>query len=236
MRTMTTGEGPVGPRSEVPDGGTEGAAHTGSGRVLTVPNLVTVIRLAFLPVFVWLLLAEDDRLAAGAVLGALGATDWVDGWIARRWNQVSDLGKILDPVADRLLFFTAIIAILLDGGAPAWFCVAVLAREFVVSAATLLLAGLGARRIDVTWYGKAGTFFLMFAFPAFLWGGADWGLSGLFGALAWVFAIPGLVLSYVAAATYVPLGSRALREGRADRAAREAASGSHPAVDVEGFG
>lgn len=184
-------------------------------RILTVPNLVTVIRLACLPLFVWLLLGIGNRWGAGLLLGVLGATDWVDGWIARRWNQVSTVGKILDPVADRLLFLVTIVAIVIDDAAPVWFCIAVLAREVVISLATLVLAALGARRIDVTWYGKAGTFFLMFAFPAFLWSGSSWSLAGLFGVLAWGFGIPGLVLSYWAAVLYVPLSVRALREGRA---------------------
>ena len=186
----------------------------GADRILTVPNLVTVVRLLCLPLFVWLLLGVGNRWAAGLLLGLLGATDWVDGWIARRWDQVSTVGKILDPVADRLLFLVTIVAIVIDGAAPLWFCVAVLAREVVISLATLLLAALGARRIDVTWFGKAGTFALMFAFPAFLWSSSDWALDGLFTVLAWGFAIPGLLLSYWAAVLYVPLAARALREGR----------------------
>lgn len=186
-------------------------------RVVTVPNLITLIRLACLPLFVWLLLGQDNPLAAGALLGALGATDWVDGWYARRFNQVSSFGKIFDPVVDRLLFFVSIVAIIAADAAPLWFCVAVLLREGVISVATLVLASLGARRIDVTWMGKAATFGLMFAFPAFLWAAAEWPLQGLFSVLAWVCAIPSLLASYYAAATYVPLGLRALRDGRASR-------------------
>lgn len=186
-------------------------------RVMTVPNAITLLRLACLPVFVWLLLGRDNPLAAGALLGALGATDWVDGWYARRFHQVSTFGKIFDPVVDRLLFFVSIVAIILADAAPLWFCLAVLVREIVISVATLILASLGARRIDVTWIGKAATFGLMFAFPAFLWAAADWPLQGLFAVLAWVCAVPSLVASYYAAATYVPLGMSALREGRASR-------------------
>ncbi len=183
-------------------------------RILTIPNAITVVRLALLPVFVWLLLSQHDRAAAAILLGAIGATDWVDGWFARRFDQVSNVGKVLDPVADRMLFFVSIIAIIIDGGAPIWFCIAVLAREIVISIATLVLAALGARRIDVTWSGKAGTFGLMFAFPLFLLGssGNSWEIFWL--ASAWICAVPGLVLSYWAAVLYVPLGLRALREGR----------------------
>ena len=189
-------------------------------RILTIPNLITVVRLACLPLFVWLLLGRDDRLAAGALLGALGATDWVDGWVARRFDQVSDVGKILDPVVDRLLFFVSIVAIIVADAAPLWFCVAVLVREVVIAAATLILAALGARRIDVTWVGKAATFGLMFAFPGFLWASTDWFLQPFFEVATWVFGLPALVLSYYAAALYVPIGLAALREGRAARGQR----------------
>lgn len=187
-------------------------------QILTVPNLITLVRLACLPMFVWLLLGRDNPLAAGALLGALGATDWVDGWYARRFNAVSNLGKIFDPVVDRLLFFVSIVAIIIAGSAPLWFCIAVLVREVAIAVATLVLASLGARRIDVTWFGKAATFGLMFAFPGFLWASTEWVLQPFFEVAAWICAIPSLVASYYAAALYVPLGLRALREGRESRA------------------
>ena len=187
-------------------------------KILTVPNLITLVRLACLPLFVWLLLGIENPLAAGALLGILGATDWVDGWYARRFNAVSNLGKIFDPVVDRLLFFVSIVAIIIAGAAPLWFCIAVLVREVAIAVATLVLASLGARRIDVTWVGKAATFGLMFAFPGFLWASTDWVLQPFFEIAAWLCAIPSLFASYYAAALYVPLGLRALREGRESRA------------------
>ncbi|MCD9623106.1 CDP-alcohol phosphatidyltransferase family protein [Rhabdothermincola salaria] len=190
----------------------------GEDRIVTVPNVITFVRLALLPVFVWLLLGQGDQGAAAWLLAGLGATDWVDGYIARRWHQVSTLGKVLDPVADRLLFFVAIVAIIIDGAAPLWLCVAVLVREGLVAGATLTLAALGAVRIDVTWFGKAGTFALMFAFPLFLAGASTMWWADEAAVMAWAFAVPGLVLSYYAAVMYVPAGIRALREGRAARA------------------
>jgi cardiolipin synthase len=186
----------------------------GDDRILTVPNVITVARLACLPIFVWLLFGRDDRAAAGWLLGGLGATDFVDGYIARHFDQGSTLGKVLDPVADRLLFFVGAGAILVDGSAPTWFAVVVLTREALVSVATLVLAALGARRIDVTWFGKAGTFGLMFAFPLFLIGESAASYADLFHALAWVAGIPGLALSLVAAAAYVPIARSALADGR----------------------
>jgi len=193
------------------------SATGGEDRILTIPNVITLVRLAFLPVFVWSLSVTNQPITAGIILGVLGATDWVDGWVARRFHQVSNLGKILDPVADRLLFFVSILAIIVAGAAPIWFCIAVLVREVVVAIATLILAGLGARRIDVTWYGKAGTFGLMFAFPLFLLGSASWWGATLSMVLAWVSGVPGLACSYYAAGLYVPLGLTALRHGRDNR-------------------
>jgi cardiolipin synthase len=137
-------------------------------RILTVPNVITVVRLCLLPVFLWLLFAQDDRANAAWLLAFLGTTDFLDGYIARHFHQVSDIGKVLDPVADRLLLFVGVGGILIDGSVPTWFAVAVLVREALVAGATLALAALGARRIDVTWFGKAGTFGLMIAFPLFL--------------------------------------------------------------------
>ena len=133
--------------------------------VLTVPNAISVLRLCCVPLFLWLLFGRDDRAAAAVLLFVLGATDWVDGYVARRWNQVSDLGKILDPTADRLLLIVGIVGILIDGSVPVVVGILAVVREGLVAVAAIVLGLLGARRIDVTWWGKAGTFGLMGAFP-----------------------------------------------------------------------
>jgi cardiolipin synthase len=190
-----------------------GATATGN-RVVTVPNLISLVRLACIPVFLWLLFVEDNRYGAAWLLAVLGCTDWVDGYIARRWNQVSTLGKVLDPTADRLLLGVGIAAILIDGSVPPWIAWLVIIREVLVSGAVLALAAVGARRIDVQWVGKAGTFGLMVAFPLFLVQNADVNWSGIAGVVAWVVVLPSLALSWYAAATYVPLAREALREGR----------------------
>src|SRR5215510_13821732 len=114
-------------------------------RILTLPNIVTLVRLACLPVFLWLLFGVEDRAAAAWLLAALGATDWVDGYLARHMHQVSELGKILDPVADRLLFIVGAGGIVIDGSVPVWFAGIVLAREVLVGGTTLVLAAMGAR-------------------------------------------------------------------------------------------
>ena len=169
--------------------------------------------------FLWLLFGVENRAAAAWLLAVLGITDWVDGYLARRMDQVSNVGKVLDPVADRLLFIVGAGGIVVDGSVPVWFAAIVLVRETLVGGATLVLAALGARRIDVTWFGKAGTFLLMMAFPLFLASHSTLGWADTARVLAWLTGIPGLVLSLYAAALYVPLARRALAEGRADKPA-----------------
>jgi cardiolipin synthase (CMP-forming) len=186
--------------------------------ILTIPNLVTLVRLACVPVFCWLLFGRRDRTAAAWLLAVLGCTDWVDGYLARHLGQVSELGKVLDPTADRILLGTVVISLLIDGGVPAIVGWGVLVREALVSAAVLVLAAAGARRIDVQWAGKAGTLTLMVAFPLFMMGTpGPWGRPSL--VIAWCFAAPGLVLSWYAAITYVPIARQALAEGRTARVA-----------------
>jgi cardiolipin synthase len=186
-------------------------------RILTVPNVISVLRLLCVPVFLWLLWKPDPaRRAAAVLLAVLGATDWIDGWIARHYDQGSELGKILDPTADRVLLVAAAIALLFEDlpvgvDVVLWI---VLIREVLVAVATIVLAAAGARRIDVVWAGKAGTLAIMFALPAFLIADAAPSVEFFFNLVGWGFAIGGIVLGYIAAAKYVPAARAALREGR----------------------
>jgi len=192
----------------------KGARPSAEQRILTVPNLISIARLACVPLFLWLLLARDEKIAAALLLGFLGATDWVDGWIARHFDQGSEIGKVLDPTADRILLLCAGVGLLIDGSLPLWVGVVVLARELVISVAVLVLAAAGARRMDVQWAGKAGTLALMFALPGFLLADAISELRVPILVVTWVFTIGGLVLSYYAAIAYIPQARAALREGR----------------------
>lgn len=179
-------------------------------RLLTVPNVLSLARLGLAGVFVWLLFGEGDRVAAAAVLAVAGITDFVDGYVARRFNQVTALGKVLDPTADRIVLATGVVAIAVYGAVPGWLAGLVLGRETLVSLAVLVLASLGAPRIDVLFVGKAGTFLLMVAFPLFLLADtkAHWG--HVLSDLTWVLAAPAIALSLAAAVSYVPLARRAL--------------------------
>jgi cardiolipin synthase len=192
-----------------------GRGEANLDRVLTVPNALSLGRLACVPLFLYLLFGRENRVGAALLLAGLGATDWVDGYVARHFNQVSDLGKILDPVADRILLVVGMIAIVIDGSVPPVIFWLAVVREVLVAGITLLLGALGARRIDVSWAGKCGTFLMMVAFPLFLWGHRH----GPATALAWPVSIAGLVMAWYAAATYVAPARRALAEGRAARVA-----------------
>lgn len=186
-----------------------------ANRYLTLPNLFTLARLACIPLFLWVLFGRDNRAGAAWLLGALGATDWVDGWLARRFDQVSEFGKVFDPTVDRLLFIVALTGILIDGAAPRWFCVLILVREVVVGAmmaiATIVFH---MQRFDVTWWGKTATFLLMFAIPGFVLGASDFPGHTGFQIAGWVLGIPGLVLSYYTGIAYVPSVREGVRRGR----------------------
>jgi cardiolipin synthase len=195
-----------------------GEEEPGADRVLTVPNLLSLIRLCLIPVFVWLLFGRESPFGAAVLLSVLGATDWVDGYVARQFDQVSNLGKVLDPAADRLLLGVAVVCGLIDGSVPAIVAWPLIAREALVSGTVLVLAAMGARRIDVTFAGKTGTFLLMFAIPLFLFGhDEDFALHDPARIAAWGCAAVGLAFSYYAAARYVPVALQALREGRMQR-------------------
>lgn len=189
-------------------------AASGEDRIATIPNAISAARLACVPLLVYLLLGVHLRREAAILLATLGATDWVDGYIARRWNQVSTVGKVLDPVADRAVLLAGVVAIVIDGAAPLWVGAATLGREVLISVGTVVVAALGGRRLDVSWLGKAGTFLTYFAYPMFLAGDAELGSRVVWRGLAWTFVLPGVVLSWWALGTYVPVARQALRQRR----------------------
>jgi cardiolipin synthase len=188
----------------------------------TWANLVTAVRLALIPLFLWLLFSTNHRAIAAWLLAFLGATDWIDGFLARRLGQVSNVGKIIDPVADRLLVIVGLFAVAAAAGVPWWFALTTLAREVLVSVMTLVLAALGAARIDVLWWGKVSTFALMTTFPLFLLTTnphhaplMDWQHAAR--DACWVIGIMGLSLSWIVLVGYVRPALAALRDGRRGR-------------------
>jgi cardiolipin synthase len=186
----------------------EAVSETGR-RILTVPNAISVARLGLLAWFLVALFVQNERILAIVVLAVAGATDFLDGYLARRLGQVSELGKRLDPTIDRLLLIGAIVALVDYGAVPVWLAVVVLVREVIVSGVVVGLGAVGAKRIDVLFIGKAGTFGLMAGFPWLLAGDGSGSAEHVIRIIAWCITIPSLVLSLLAACAYVPLAREA---------------------------
>lgn len=171
-------------------------------RILTIPNLVSFIRLLGVFAFWWVLLARDDVVLAGWLVFIIGWTDWVDGYLARRLDQVSELGKMLDPIADRLMIASAVIGGLIVGVLPGVIGYGIILREAMMGLIALLLLSKGARQLEVRLLGKAATFALYGAIPAFYVAEGEV-LSGLFTFIAWFFGTLGLILYWIVAFQYV---------------------------------
>lgn len=204
----------------------------GEDRLLTAPNVITLVRLLCIPLFLWMLFGRELRWQAAFLLAALGATDWVDGYVARRYGQVSNFGKLFDPTVDRLLMVTGVGSIIVIGAVPLWFGLLVIGREVLMSVYVASITLMGARRMDVTFIGKSGTFAQMVAFPLFLIASDESLSDGLRDVVltgAWIFGVPGLIFGYTAFVGYLREGPTALSEGRAIHAAElEQAGGATP--------
>jgi len=190
----------------------------GPTKIATLPNLITLIRLLTLPVFVTMLLVNEQRAGAALLLGVLGMTDWVDGWIARRFNQTSQFGMVFDPFVDRALFVVGTGSVLIDGGVPLWFCVCILVREVFVGLMMAIGTLVGMKRFPVSIWGKRYTFLLMTAVPLLLLGASTHVTADAAWLGGWFLGIPGLVMSYVVGVLYIPVVLRNVRLGRAERA------------------
>lgn len=180
-------------------------------QILTWPNLFTLIRLLCIPIFVWLLFGPGNRAAAAWLLAALGSTDWVDGWLARRLHQQTAFGAVFDPTVDRLLLVVAVPSLIIDESIPMVLAVLILARE--ISTAVLALAAQfrADHRMAVTREGKTGAFLMMFAVPMFLGANSTLSYAPALAWLAWLFAMPGLGFGwYSTLFQYLPLVRRLL--------------------------
>lgn len=168
---------------------------------LTVPNLLSLGRILATPILFWLIVT-DQRLASGLLVGVMGITDFLDGYIARHTGQVSDLGVLLDPISDRLAVMATIVALLVAGTLPLWLGLPVLIRDALLSIIFLGLARAGFGNPQVKFIGKAATFTLLASLPALVFGGPPANpifLLRLLGLLA--FGV-GAVLYFIAAAAY----------------------------------
>jgi len=187
---------------------------------MTIPNLLTFIRLSCLPLFLWMLFVDESVAGAALLLGILGMTDWVDGWVARRFDQESEFGAIFDPTVDRVLFVVASVSVIVHPGVPDWFVGLILTREVLVGLMMVVGKLLGMKRFPVTTLGKRYTFLLMMAVPLLLLGTSDHPTAGAAWATGWVLGVPGLILSWYTAIDYLPRVRAAVRTGRAERGVR----------------
>ncbi|MFD1507666.1 CDP-alcohol phosphatidyltransferase family protein [Georgenia yuyongxinii] len=199
--------------------GDEPAPPTASERVLTLPNAISFARLLLVPVFGVLIFTERD-VAALVVLVVAGASDWFDGVIARRFNQMSRLGQLLDPAADRLYIFVTLVGLAWRELVPWWLVVVIALRDVLLAALLPVLTRHGYGPLPVHLAGKAGTFALMYAFPLLLLAN----VPGTFGTVAWTFgwasALWGVGLYWLAAVLYVDQVVRIVRSDQ--RGARPA--------------
>lgn len=179
-----------------------GSPGNPSDAILTVPNVITFARLALIPVFLWLALGADNMGAAFVVGFVLGSTDWVDGKVARRFNQVSKLGAAIDPFFDRLAVAAAATVIIAKDLAPLWAVIVVLARDGLLLAMLPFLGARGIERPPVSSIGKAGSFGTMFALGFFIGAAITDPPMTWLRVIAWLCYVPGVTLSYMAAVDY----------------------------------
>lgn len=185
-------------------------------RVLTIPNLISVLRLVAVPGFAWLAWQGQD-LAALLVLALAGASDWLDGVIARKYHQGSRLGELLDPAADRLFILVTLLVLAGRGDVPWWLVGVIVAREVVLAVMLVVLRSRRHAPLPVHFVGKAGTFALLYAFPLLLLATWEGWLGAVAGVIGWAFTGWGVGLYWLACILYVRQAVQVLR-GSATRA------------------
>ena len=178
----------------------EASART--DRVLTLPNALSVLRLAGVPLFLWLVLGPEEDAWALVVLMLSGVTDFLDGWLARKLDQQSALGQILDPVADRLYILAVVVGLALREIIPWWLALSLPLRDLLLWALVPLLRTRGYSALPVHFLGKAATFNLLYAFPLLLLGDGDGVLATLAQVFGWAFTLWGIGLYWWAGILY----------------------------------
>lgn len=195
------------------------AAPGETTRVLTVPNLLSIFRIAGVPVFLWLVLGPEADGWALVVLMLSGISDYFDGKLARKWGQVSQLGRLLDPAADRLYIVAVVVALALRDIVPVWLAVVLLSRDVFLVLFYPALRRRGYGPLPVHFLGKAATFNLLYAFPLLLLGDGTGTIATLADVFGWAFAVWGTCLYWWAGFLYVVQVRQLLRAERATQPA-----------------
>jgi cardiolipin synthase (CMP-forming) len=185
-----------------------GTADSPLRRVWTPPNILSFLRLASVPVFIWLFVSGREE-AAVVVYGVGAWTDFLDGYIARRMGWISELGKLLDPLADRVFIFALAVALLLADVLPLWLALVVLIRDLLMVVAWVVVERRARVRIAVNFTGKCATAALLFGLTSLAWSATTWPLQEVADDLGLAFTLLGAVLYWVAAGLY----ARELRAG-----------------------
>lgn len=198
---------------------TSTATTNPSSAVFTVPNAISALRLLGVPVFVWLVIVAHADLWALGLLMASGVTDWADGFLARRLNQISTLGSILDPIADRLYILAVVVGLAWRDFVPWWMVVVLPLRDVLLWTLVPFLRSRGFSALPVHYLGKAATFCLLYAFPLLFVARGHGTLSTVAEVLGWAFAVWGIGLYWCAGIIYALQVRRLLRESEPERGA-----------------
>lgn len=181
-----------------------------SSRILTVPNLLSFVRLGLVPVFLYFIIVGHDALAL-ATLVVSSITDYLDGYLARRFNQVTRLGQLLDPAADRLFIFATLIGLAIRGIIPWWLVAVIVGRDVVLLVLGVILANFGYGPLPVHHLGKVATFALFYAFPILMIGQAFPVTAWLTDPIGWAFALWGAFLYWWAGVIYLTETARVIK-------------------------
>lgn len=180
-------------------------------RVWTLPNVLSMLRLAGVPLFLWLVLGPEADGLAVLVLVVAGFTDWLDGTLARAWHQRSRLGQMLDPVADRFYILATLVGLAIREIIPWWLVVILVARDVVIALLVPVLKTRGYSSLPVHFLGKAATFSLLYAFPLVLLGAGESSLALAARVAGWAFALWGTGLYWWAGWLYLVQTYRLVR-------------------------
>jgi len=184
---------------------------------LTIPNAISVVRLLGVPLFLWLILVAEADLWAFVVLVLGGASDWLDGYLARRLNQSSRVGEILDPLIDRLYIAAILLGLAMRGFIPWWLLGILVLRDVLLLALLPILRRRGRIALPVTYVGKTATFALLWGFPLLLLGGLPFPIGSAIVAVGWAFALWGTFLYWWAGVRYAQAAPRVDYAARVER-------------------
>ena len=178
---------------------------------INIPNALSFLRLLGIPVFIYFALVREQDVIAITILAISGITDYLDGKLARAWNQTSDLGAMLDPVADRIYILATLIVLYQREAINLWVILVLLFRDAVLALMTLVLKVRGLKLMEVTYLGKAATFNLLYAFPLLLLATHQSVAGEIAFAIGWGFALWGIALYLYTGLIYFQNGLRSIR-------------------------